>query len=391
MQIVDDARQFLEGFVSPEARIAASVVIILLTVVSIRFLIPRASSRAATVIKRIAENRDSEGYVGTLENAIAWRLPLEIFIAILQLVVGVAGLLGVLVLWGYLDAAQTAMTTALNAVPWLVKFGITLGLFGIGVIASRIIESKLEEFTAASDQVSQHQQGVVYRVLQLCVFGAIGLAALSLWNVNLGGLLIGAGFLGIVVGMAARQTLGALIAGLVLMFSRPFEIGDWILVNEVEGIVTDITIVNTRIRSFDGEEIVMPNDTVADGTIINRTRRGRLRLSTDVGIDYDADVDRAEELAQKALNSVDQVAPAPKPAVIPKSFDDSSIVLELRYWITDPSAHKKWQTKREVVRSVKSHFEEGGIEIPFPQRTLSEREAGEHTRPQVAEEDDERH
>ncbi len=88
--------------------------------------------------------------------------------------------------------------------------------------------------------------------------------------------------------MAARQTLGSLLAGFMLMFARPFEIGDWVEIEEKEGIVTDISIVNTRIQTFDGEYVMIPNDTVGGSTIVNRSRKGRLRLEVDVGIDYDA-------------------------------------------------------------------------------------------------------
>jgi len=74
----------------------------------------------------------------------------------------------------------------------------------------------------------------------------------GLFTDNVGGLLVGAGFLGIVVGMAARQTLGAILAGFVLMFSRPFEVGDWVEIGDHEGTVTEISIMSTRLRSFDG-------------------------------------------------------------------------------------------------------------------------------------------
>ncbi|ELK49843.1 small conductance mechanosensitive ion channel (MscS) family transporter, partial [Haloferax sp. BAB-2207] len=183
-----------------------------------------------------------------------------------------------------------------------------------------------------------------------------------------------AGFLGIVVGMAARQTLGSLIAGFVLMFSRPFELGDWVEIDDAEGIVTDITIINTRLSNADGETVVFPNDRVTNAKITNRTKRNRLRLRLDVGIDYEADIERAESVAEEALSDLKFVEGVPKPQVMPTTFGDSAIGLQLRFWITSPSAPRRAQAKAEVLRSVKLAFDREGIKIPYPQRELLARE-----------------
>jgi small-conductance mechanosensitive channel len=158
------------------------------------------------------------------------------------------------------------------------------------------------------------------------------------------------------------------------MFSRPFTVGDWIEVGEEEGIVTDITIMNTRLQNFDGETVVMPNDRVNDQSLINRSANGRLRLRTEVGIDYDADPDHAEAVALDAIEAVDIIEDAPAPKVIPKAFGDSSIVLELRYWIEHPSPPRKWRAVSGVVSGVKAAFDEADITVPFPQRELSARD-----------------
>ena len=363
----------LQTFATTEARLAVSVIIAVSGVVAASVLFPRLLEWTAETVRTQLERAAADSPLTAVEEAVTWPFPLGLVTRIVQSGILLAVGLALLVVWGYLGVAEGAVDLLVAAVPYVFRLLLTAGLLASAVVGTRVLETKIEEYTVNSDHINKHQQGIVFRVLQLTMLVAIGFAALSLWQVNLGGLLIGAGFLGIVFGMAARQTLGALIAGFVLMFSRPFEIGDWIEVNDREGIVTDITIINTRLRSFDGEEVVMPNDAVSKGTVVNRTRRGRLRIRTDVGIDYDADVDRAEELALEVMESIDNVAPGPKPQVIPKALDDSAVTLELRYWITDPSAHKKWQTKQAVVRNVKAAFDEAGVDIPFPQRTVDYR------------------
>ncbi len=214
----------------------------------------------------------------------------------------------------------------------------------------------------------------MFRVLQVLVVTAAAVGALTVWGVNLGGLFVGAGFLGIVIGTAARTTLGSLIAGFVLMFSRPFELGDWVALDGQEGIVADITIVNTRIRNQYGEEIVLPNDKVANATITNRSRLGQLRLSVDVGVDYDADLERAETVVLEALEGVSTVLSNPTPQVVPKSLGDSAVVLECRFWIDNPSAARRTVATAAVVREVKTALDEADVKIPYPQRELLGRE-----------------
>ncbi|CAI48683.1 mechanosensitive channel protein MscS [Natronomonas pharaonis DSM 2160] len=373
MQLFEDARLALEGLATTEARLAVSAIIAIVAIIVATAVLPRIIRRIVDAVDHQLETADEESFATAVDEAVQLPFPTRLVVRTLQTGITVVVALVLLIVWGYLDIARLVAAVLADALPILGRLLLSIGLLAAGIVGTRVLETELESMTADSEFVNQHQQGVLYRVLQITVFTAVGLAALSLWDFNLGGLLVGAGFLGIVVGMAARQTLGSMIAGFVLMFSRPFEIGDWVVIGDEEGIVTDITIINTRLRSFDGEEIVMPNDAVSDGTVINRTRRGRLRLRTEVGIDYEADIERAEQLAAEAMASVDEVAPGPKPQVVPTAFGDSAVVLELRYWIRDPSARKKWQTKQAVVRTVKQRFDDAGVDIPYPHRTLDSR------------------
>ena len=223
------------------------------------------------------------------------------------------------------------------------------------------------------DAFGQHEVEITYRVVQITLWVAAASVVLGLWDVNLTGVLVGAGFLGIVVGMAARQTLGAVLAGFVLMFARPFEIGDWVEIGDNEGIVTDISIVNTRVQTFDGEYVMLPNDLVSGQEVVNRSRKGRLRIEVEVGVDYDTDVPTATELAGEAMDDLDAILSVPTPQVVVKEFGDSAIVLGCRFWIDNPSARRKWRARTAVVESVKATFDEAGVKIPFPQRELSGR------------------
>ena len=367
----------LEGLVSTEARLAATVVLTVAAIVTAIVLAPRV----VRVVHRSLKNRVlGHERVPVDPPEVDWGLPITGLVRTIQFAIFLGIGLAVMVIWGFVDLAVSTVATLATLVPTLMRGLLTVGLVGATLVGIDMLESTVEEYAEESDSINQHQQGIVFRVLQVVVLVAAAIATLSVWGVNLGGLLVGAGFLGIVIGTAARTTIGSFIAGFVLMFSRPFEIGDWVEINDDEGIVTDITIINTRIRNAAGEEIVIPNESVANATVTNLTSFERLRLSVDVGVDYDADIETTEQVITRALPEATHVLANPTPQVIPKSFGDSAVVLECRFWIEHPSAAKRAMATAAVVREVKAALDEAGIKIPFPQRELLGREEADGLR-----------
>jgi small-conductance mechanosensitive channel len=368
---VDDLRSTLAQFVSTEERIGISAALVALTLGVALYLTPRLVSRLR---REFTNHVLGHPKVPDAVSDVAWMFPATVVVRTLQAGVFVGAGMSLLLLWGFTGLADDVASILTIAIPNLAKIGVTLVLFAGAIAGTNILEEQLDQYAKNSDHINAHQQGIAFRVLQVVVLLSVTMATLTVWQFEIGGLLVGAGFLGIVVGMAARQTLGSLIAGFVLMFSRPFELGDWVKIDDAEGIVTDITIINTRLSNADGEAVVFPNDRVTNAKIVNRTKRNRLRLRLDVGIDYETDIERAEEVAKEALADLESVENVPEPQVMPKAFEDSSIGLQLLFWITNPSAPRRMRAKAEVLRNVKLAFDREGIKIPFPQRELLARE-----------------
>jgi small-conductance mechanosensitive channel len=324
------------------------------------------------------------GVVLSQTNAIHDRAPAGVPAAVwhvgvtaLTIAVAVAAATVVILVWGLSSQLVELYARYRLGTGTVVQLALS-ALFLVGAYAmTGLVRQLTDEVAKTQPNISDHEREVIYRFAQLAVYFAAAVLVLGVWNADLGGLIVGAGFLGIVVGMAARQTLGAFIAGFVLMFSRPFEIGDWIEIGEYEGIVTDITIVNTRVQTFDGEYVMVPNDVISSEMLVNRSRKGRLRLEVDVGVDYDADPMRAADAARRAVDEIDDVLTVPAPQVILKEFGDSAILLAVRVWIDRPSSRRRWRTRTAVVEAVKTAFDDEGIKMPFPQRELTAREGAE--------------
>lgn len=253
-----------------------------------------------------------------------------------------------------------------------VKALVTVIVIAGGVTVTRLTKRSIK-YGAGRVAITPHQREVAHHAVQILVFLPVIGFVIALWGIPITNIFLGAGVLGIVLGFAARKTLSGILSGFVILFARPFEVGDWIRVADREGIVTDITVYNTQIRTFNDEHALVPNDTVTENEILNYTKTDRLRLETDVGIDYETDIETAANVAVNAMNSVDVVASEPQPDVIRREFADSAVILRLRYWITPPTIQRKWRAQNAVIESVKDAFESEGIKIPFPQREVTGR------------------
>lgn len=364
-----------ERFGQTEGRVLLSgaIVVVTLTVLALISILVR---RTHTLYRRYVTRSVETPVAEMVNDVVDWPFPTKAVVRILQIIaIGAAAVL-LLTVWGYENQARMIGRLSLELVPYISKILVSGAILLGGVIANRVFKQWIKSYAADATHVNEHQERVTYRVVQVSVLLFVLMLILAVWEIDLGGILIGAGFLGIVLGLAAQQTLGNLIAGFVLMFAKPFTIGDWVQIGEQEGVVTDITIMTTRIRTFDDETVVIPNDTVSNRTVINMTASDRLRLTLPVGIEYGADIEQAEEIATQALEDVEMILSVPKPTVVPRSFDDSAIGLELRFWIEPPTAPRKIKAEAAVLRAVKEAFNEEDIGIPFPQRELSGRVKG---------------
>ena len=368
----------LSDISSTEGRLAVTAAIAIATLGVGWLLLPkavRAGERTVSGwIERVIDERlaeSTEGAIETLRDGVPTSFLLRLSVSLFQLALFALAGAAVLTLWGRFELVVAALPVAENALTVGAQVVASAVLFGGAYVVSDVVETYVTELSADSDRITAHQEQLLTRLAQVGLLVLAAITVLGIWGVNLGGLLVGAGFLGIVLGMAARQTLGSLIAGFVLMFARPFEIGDWVEIGDEEGFVTDITIMNTHMRNFDGEYVVVPNDLVANQAITNRSREGRLRIHMEVGIGYDDDPDEAAEIAEDVLDGIGSIANNPQPYAIPSGFGDSAILLDLRFWIDPPTPQARWRSKAAAVEQIQERFADAGISIPYPQRTVS--------------------
>ena len=191
------------------------------------------------------------------------------------------------------------------------------------------------------------------------------------WGINVTGWLASAGILGIVLGLAAKDTLANLFAGIFIMADSPYKEGDYINLDTGErGYVKNIGIRSTRIMTRDDIEITIPNSVIANSKIINESGgpQEMERVRVNISVAYGSDIDKVRSLLMEIASSSEDVCTNPLPKVRFREFGDSALIFQLLFWIEKP------EMRGRVVDSINSviyhKFIEQKIEIPFPQRTI---------------------
>lgn len=180
--------------------------------------------------------------------------------------------------------------------------------------------------------------------------------------------LLGVG--GVAIGFAFRDILQNLLAGILILLTRPFRIGDQIIVSGSEGTVEDIQVRATLIRTYDNRQVVIPNADLFTHTVTVNTAYDKRRLQYDVGIGYGDDIEEAKQIILETLKEVTSIRQEPQPEVLVVDLAESSVNLRVRWWIDPPLRRDALDSQDEVLQQVKQALLTRGIDLPFPTRQL---------------------
>ena len=222
---------------------------------------------------------------------------------------------------------------------------------------------------------------MINRFVRFIVIAIGVLLAMTHLGIQIAPLLAGAGVAGLALSLAAKDTLSNLIAGVLLIMDRPFQVGDrielWSAPRETGtwGDVIEIGLRATKIRNPDNLVVVVPNNEIMRRDIINYTMSGQdIRLRIPFSCAYESDIERAKVLLKEAAHEVKGVKLAPAPIVIVRGFGQSEVNLQLRVWILE--ARNRRRIADEITEKAMMKFHRAGVEIPYPRRELYIRGGG---------------
>ncbi len=248
------------------------------------------------------------------------------------------------------------------------KIILFVGIFYVFVKLSQLVRAGAERaLDSSSAQVSKLLRAMILSGSKNFVIFIGIMIALSQLGLSLGPLLTGLGIAGFIVGFALQDSLSNFASGLMILFYRPFDVGDTIEAGGARGRVNNMTLVNTTILTFDNQRLVIPNNKIWQDVIINVTYQTQRRIDMEFGITYSQNIDEVFEVLLKVVNADDRVLSDPEADVKVGSFGDSSVNILCRPWVKTADY---WEVYWDLNKQVKDAFDEHGIEIPFPQRDV---------------------
>ncbi len=215
----------------------------------------------------------------------------------------------------------------------------------------------------------------VYKPLENIVFytiiGAGAAAALTPFGIDTSLLLVTGGIAGIVIGIASQTVVSNLLSGFFLLAERPLKIGDHVSLGGYDGIVVDVNMFSTVIRTWDGVLVRIPNEKVFGDRIVNLTKTAARRVEFTVAIPYSASVEEARKTILEALNDYPYCLIRPRPEVYVKSLGDYGIELRVRCW----TPTQTWfETRIALLEKIYTALQAAGINVPYPRMDVYVRE-----------------
>ncbi len=239
-------------------------------------------------------------------------------------------------------------------------------VFIVGRIVAGIITNvvtKMMNKSNIDETLVKFTRTLIYTTLMIFVILA-ALGKLGIETTSFAAILAAAG---LAIGLSLQGTLGNFAAGFMLILFRPFKVGDFVEAGGVSGVIEEIQIFSTKMRSGDNKEITVPNGQVIGRTITNYSAKETRRVDLVIGVGYDDDLKKVRSVLEDILAKDERVLKDPEPTIGVSELADSSVNFVVRPWV---KSGDYWPVLFETLETVKIRFDAEGISIPYPQQDL---------------------
>jgi small conductance mechanosensitive channel len=247
------------------------------------------------------------------------------------------------------------------------KVTLSLVILIASTLIARSIHKAIRNSKSPLKKIDDTLLSILSGVAGYLVYIIAGLFILDIFGVNTTSLIALMGAAGLAIGLALKNTLSNIAAGIMLLILRLFKVGDFVDASGTVGTVNEINLFTTIFKTTDGLYIASPNGRVWGGNFKNFTRNGKRRMDIVVGISYADSIDEGLNVLKGIAASEGRLLSDPAPKVMVSSIGESAVNIQLRAWTVNSDY---WQTVWDLNKRVKEAIEGAGLSIPFPQRTL---------------------
>lgn len=262
---------------------------------------------------------------------------------------------------------------ATQGVALLVNIAAAAAIFFVGRWACQMILSLLRRFMQRSkvdETLAKFLENIAYGLIMALVV----MAAVSRLGVDTTSFAAMIAACGLAVGLALQSSLGNFAAGVMLILFKPFKVGDFVDAGGTAGVVEEIHIFSTFMRTGDNVLIIIPNGQITAGVIKNFSAKDTRRIDLVVGCGYDDDLLAVKSFLVSLIEADERILKDPEPVVAVNELADSSVNFVMRPWV---AAADYWAVRWELTEKIKLGFDERGFNIPFPQQDVHMYQASE--------------
>ena len=209
--------------------------------------------------------------------------------------------------------------------------------------------------------------GFVGSIVYIALLAFVVVAALGQLGIQTTSFIAILGAAGLAIGLALQGSLANFAAGFLMIIFRPFKVGDFVEAAGVAGVVKDMQIFTTTMKTGDNKTIIIPNAKLSGDNIINYSAEENRRVDMTVGVAYDADLSKVRDVLNDIISKDDRILSDPPPLVVVGELADSSVNFIVRLWT---KSENYWGVNFDTNETIKNRFDEAGIGIPFPQRDI---------------------
>ncbi len=261
-----------------------------------------------------------------------------------------------------------------NILERLMEWGVLYGTNVIGAVVILVVGRLLTTFFANLVERLMEKSGTDRTLtsfvrnltrISLLVFTVI--AALGTLGVETTSLIAVIGAAGLAVGFALQSSLSNIASGIMLVVFKPFKVGNYIKASGTSGVVEEIHIFNTILRTFDNCKVVVPNSRMTADNITNYSAKETRRIDLEFSVSYHDDLKKTKAVLERIMKADERILKDPAPEIGILKLGDSAVTFFVRPWV---KAADGWPVKCDLLEKVKLTFDDEGISIPFPQRDV---------------------
>jgi small conductance mechanosensitive channel len=259
----------------------------------------------------------------------------------------------------------------------LTKIGEYIATYWLQVVAAIVIFvvgrwlakliSKLVGKAMMKAKVDATLTSFIENLCHIALLVFVVVAAINKLGVDTASFAVVVGAAGLAIGFALQGSLANFAAGVMLIIFKPFKVGDFVELGGKAGTVKEIQIFNTILNSPDNVRVIVPNSQVTGNNVLNYTVNGTRRVDLVVGVSYEDDLKKAQQVMESVLAEDERILKDPPATVAVSELGDSSVNFVVRPWV---KATDYWAVRFDTIRKVKLALDKSGITIPFPQRDV---------------------